>query len=171
MLLQASTEEEQRKLRAYKHADNLKADYRSRIIVLVKLITPPFTVSCCNDKQLEFDLHSTALAMVSIINFHNFFDVLCQTVYCVTVTYCVQVSSGKPTFSHLKLIVSHRGRHGIIFGWAKHLFPPFPTLPNPSSPSPPLLIRGSGGMTSEKFSDFSMLVGAFWCTFSIFISG
>jgi hypothetical protein len=82
---------------------NLKANYPLRIIVLIKLITPLFTVSCCNDKQLGFDLHSTALAIVSIINFHSFFDVLCQTVYCVTVTYCVQVSSGKLFLSHLKL--------------------------------------------------------------------
>jgi hypothetical protein len=28
-----------------------------------------------------FNLHSTALAIVSVINFHSFFDVLCQTVY------------------------------------------------------------------------------------------
>jgi hypothetical protein len=86
---------------------NLKASYPLRLIVLIKLITPPFTVSCCNKKQLGFDLHSTALAIVSIINFHSLFDVLCQTVFCVTVTYCVQVSSGKPIFSHLKLIVSY----------------------------------------------------------------
>jgi hypothetical protein len=43
---------------------NLKANYPLRIIVSIKLITPPFTVSCCNDKQLGFDLHSTALASV-----------------------------------------------------------------------------------------------------------
>jgi hypothetical protein len=30
----------------------------------------------------------------------------------------------------------HRGRHGIIFGWAKHLFPPFSTIPNPPLLSP-----------------------------------
>jgi hypothetical protein len=66
---------------------NLKANYPLRIIVLIKLITPSFTVSCCNDKQLAFDLHSTpALAIASIINFHSFFDVLFQTVYCVNVT-------------------------------------------------------------------------------------
>jgi hypothetical protein len=90
MLLQASTDQGERKLTAYiSTLTNLKANYPLRIIVLIKLITPPFTVSnCCNDKQLGFDLHSTALArpIVSIINFHSFFDVLCQTVYCVTVT-------------------------------------------------------------------------------------
>jgi hypothetical protein len=66
---------------------NLKAYYPLRIIALSKLITPPLTVSCCNDKQLRFDIHSTsALAVVSIINFHSFFDeidALFQTV-CVS---------------------------------------------------------------------------------------
>jgi hypothetical protein len=71
----------------------------------------------------------------------------------------------------------HRGRHGIIFGWAKYLFPLFPTLPNPTQPlhsphpCPALLIQGSGGITPEKLWDFSMLVGASRRTFSIFISG
>jgi hypothetical protein len=78
MLLQPSIEEEQRKLTAYKHADKFQANYPLRIIVLIKLITPPFTVSCCNDKQLGFDLHSTALAIVSIIN----------------LTYCVKLCTG-----------------------------------------------------------------------------
>jgi hypothetical protein len=82
----------ERQFRAYKHADKFEANYPLRIIVFIKLITPPFTVSCCNDKQLGFDLHSIALAVVSIINFHSFFDVLCQTLYCITVTCCVQVS-------------------------------------------------------------------------------
>jgi hypothetical protein len=94
MLLQASIEEGERKLRAYKHADNsMKANYPLRIIVLIKL--SPFTVSCCNDKQLGFDLHSTALAIVSIINFHSFFHVLCQTLYCVTQGLnCQRISGG-----------------------------------------------------------------------------
>jgi hypothetical protein len=86
---------------------NLKAYYPLRKIALIKLIALLFTVSCSNDKQLGFDLHSTALAIVSFINLHSFFDVLCQSVYCVTVTYCVQVSSEKPIFCHLKLIVSY----------------------------------------------------------------
>jgi hypothetical protein len=136
---------------------NLNANYPLRIIVLIKLITPPFTVFCCNDKHLGFDQwrrsglksggdesiarawnfekwqksggttcisvpplqilgdssprppprdlrpwiwssFNSASYIVSIINVHSCFDVLCQTVYCVTVTYCVQVSSGKPIF-------------------------------------------------------------------------
>jgi hypothetical protein len=52
-LLQASIEEGDRKLRAYSTLTNLKANYPLQIIVLIKLITPPFTVSCCNDKQLD----------------------------------------------------------------------------------------------------------------------
>jgi hypothetical protein len=59
--------------------NNLKAKYPLRIIVFIRLITPLFMVSCCNDKQLGFDLHSTALAIVSIIIFTAF------------LTYCVKL--------------------------------------------------------------------------------
>jgi hypothetical protein len=48
----------------------------------------------------------------------------------------------------------HRGRHGIIFGWAKHLFPLFPTLPNTYPPllTPPSHFNtGIRGITPEKF--------------------
>jgi hypothetical protein len=69
---------------------NLKANYPLRIIVLIKLITPPFTVSCCNDKQFGFDLHS--LAIVSIINFHSFFDA--RTVSNCVLRYCDVLCTG-----------------------------------------------------------------------------
>jgi hypothetical protein len=101
---------------------NLKANSPLRILVLIELITPPFTVSCCNDKQLGFDLHSTALAIVSIINFPSFFDLLCQTVNCVIVTYCVQVCSGKFIFSHLKLIVRYFYRFNVLLSTFFNVF-------------------------------------------------